>query len=98
MTSRMDGTPVRTMTSRSSPMPRPPVGGLVAGGEVLHLLQEALALVLRVVELGEGVAELHAGDVALETLHEARVVRRLLGEGARLQRMLGDEDRLDELG
>ena len=61
-------------------------------------IHQPRALVVGVVELAERVAYLHAGDEALETLDEARVVRSLLGERAGLERMLGDEHRLDELG
>ena len=74
------------------------MGLFVAGVEGVELAHEALALVVGVVQLAEGVGALHAADEALEALDEARVVRRLLGERADLERVLGDEHRLDQVG
>ena len=69
----------------------------VAGVARRHLLVEALGLDVRVVELGEGVGQLHAGDVELEALGEARVRRVLLGQRRHLHRVMGEEGRLHQL-
>ena len=73
------------------------VGLFVAGLERGELTHEALALVVGVVQLAEGVGALHAADEAFEALDEARVVGRLLGERTDLERVLGDEHRLDQV-
>ena len=48
-----------------------------------RLRQERLALVDRVVELGEGVGQLAAGDEELEALDEIGLAREALGQRAR---------------
>ena len=82
------GVSVSSITSRSMPMPQPPVGGmpyleradevgvvvhrlLVAGFLVGRLRLEARGLVLGVVQLGEAVGDLAAGDEELEALGDA---------------------------
>ena len=90
--------PLRIITSRSMPMPMPPVGRhavlerahvvlvvglglLVARGLVGALLLEARALLVRVVQLREGVGELHAGGEALEALDQPGSERWSLANG-----------------
>ncbi len=63
----------------------------------LNLRAEALGLINRVVQLGEGVGVLMAADEQLEALGQLRVVLHLLGQRRNLQRMLGDERRLHQL-
>ena len=41
-----------------------------------HLLPETPLLLLRIVQLGEGIAQLHARDIDLEALDQRRIVRR----------------------
>jgi hypothetical protein len=55
---------------------------MVAGGLLLDLFLEALGLVLGVVQLGEAVGDLAAGDVELEALGDLRVLveRRASGD------------------
>ena len=99
------------ITSRSTPMPSPPVGGsptssaaqvvlvervrLVVAGRAARaaLAEQALALVVRIVQLAEGVADLHAAEERLEALDQARVVGRALGERRELDRVVDDEGR-----
>ncbi len=69
---------------------------LVAGGACPHLRLEALSLILRVVELGEGVRDLPAIDVGLEPLDEPRIGAVHLGQGRNVARKSGDMDRLDQ--
>ena len=57
------------------------VGFFVAAFFLGHLGFEAAALLVGVVELGEGVADLEAADVELESLDPFGVVGLLLGEG-----------------
>ncbi len=45
----------------------------VAAGPGFGLGLEALQLLLRIVELGEGIAYLEPGDKGFETLHQARM-------------------------
>src|SRR5438309_919035 len=51
---------------------------LVAARALGALLDEAAHLLVRVVELGKGVGDLHAGDVQLKTLYVTRIVAALL--------------------
>ena len=62
----------------------------------LHL--EAAALLVRVVELAEGVGHFEAADVELKPLDGIRVVGLLLGERRDLGRKVVDEGRLHEVG
>ena len=55
----------------------------VAGFLGRGLGAEPLVLILRVVELGERVGELHAGDEQLEALGDAWIVGPLLGQRAK---------------
>ncbi len=70
---------------------------LVAGRPQASLLEEALSLLLGVVELAEGVGDLAAGQEALEALHQAGVVGFALGQGRYLQRVVQEKGGLDEL-
>ena len=45
------------------------MGFVVAAVALLELVEEAVALVVGVVELGEGVADFEAADVELETFY-----------------------------
>ena len=67
------------------------LGLLVALGRVAALLLEAGALLVGVVELGEGVGELHPAGEALEALHQAGLGAVGLGEGRQLHRVVDDE-------
>ena len=84
MTSRMDFAPVRIIVRRSMPMPsrRWEAARIAQGADVVlvdlghglgvlvgDLGLEAGALLVGVVQLGEGVADLKAADVELEPLH-----------------------------
>src|SRR5215207_4324416 len=57
---------------------------------------EAGPLLVRVVQLREGVGELHAGREAFEALDEPRLGAMVLGEGRELLRVVQDEGRLLE--
>src|SRR2546422_4516290 len=61
-----------------------------------ELLLEAPALILGVVQLGEGVGDLVTRHEELEAVDEARVAVVAARERRELERELGDEDRLDE--
>ena len=52
-----------------------------------HLLEEALLLVDRVIELGESVAHLAAADEQLETLGQARILGRTLCQRRNVDRV-----------
>ena len=65
----------------------------VAGGRRLALLLEARALVVGIVQLAEGVGDLHAGDEELEAFDHARVPGAALRERRQLHRIVRDEDR-----
>jgi hypothetical protein len=58
---------------------------------------EALALVERVVQLGERVGDLAAGDHQLEPLDQPRVAALRLRQRRQLARVVRDEDRLLEV-
>ena len=66
---------------------------LVAGRAIAARRQQALALIVRIVELAEGVADLHAGHEGLEALHQARVGGLALRQRRELDRVVGDEAR-----
>src|SRR5262249_59327585 len=53
--------------------------------------EQALALIVRIVELGERIADLHPGQERLEALDEPRVARRALGKRRQLDGIVGDE-------
>ena len=57
------------------------LGLVVAGGGEAHLRLEALALHVGVVELGEGVGDLHAAGEGLEALDQARLGAVALANG-----------------
>ncbi len=63
-----------------------------------HLLLEAGELVDRVVELGEGVADLEAADVELEALDPVGFVGLFLGERGDGEGEVVDDGGLDEVG
>ncbi len=56
-----------------------------------------LALLVRVVELGEGVADLEAADVELKALNPVGLVGLLLGEGRDGEGEVVDDGGLDEV-
>ena len=62
-----------------------------------HLRFEAGALVVGVVELGEGVADLEAADVELEALDPVGLVGLFLGEWGDGQGEVVDDRGLDEV-
>ena len=68
----------------------------VAGGFQLQLHLEAAALLLRIVQLGVGVADLHAGRINLETLDEGRIVALVLGERRNFHRIVVDDGGLEQ--
>ena len=61
----------------------------------LHL--EPPALLLRIVQLGIGVADLHAAGEDLEALHHLGFVGFVLGKRRGLDRKIVDDGRLNEL-
>src|SRR3546814_13702118 len=63
---------------------------------LLQLLDHAGALLFRVVELGEGIAEFPGVAVGLETLDEARFTRHFLGKRRDVLREMRDVRRLDQ--
>ena len=65
---------------------------------VVDLGEEAVALVVGVVELGEGVADFEAADVELEALDPVGFVGLDLGEGRDGQGEVVDDRGLDEVG
>ena len=74
------------------------VGFVVAAFFFGHLLLEAAALVIGIVQLGEGVANLEAADVKLETFDPVGFVRLFLREWAYRQGEVVDDRGLDEVG
>src|SRR5207244_7365545 len=68
----------------------------LARGARAELLLEAPALILGVVQLGEGVGDLVARHEELEAVDEARVAVVAARERRELDRELGDEARLHE--
>jgi len=73
------------------------VGFVVAAVALLQLVFEAAALVVGVVELGEGVADLEAADVELEALDPVGLVGLDLGERRDGEREVVDDCWLDEV-
>ncbi len=76
------------------------VSFFVATGAFAQLLFEAVALLLGIVELAEGVTDLQTADKDLEALHPVGVLFRLalvLGEGRDGEREVIDKRRLDEV-
>ncbi len=71
------------------------VGFVVALFLLVELVEEALALVFGVVELGEGVAYFEASDVELEALDPVGLVGLFLGERADGQGEVVDDCGLD---
>ena len=69
---------------------------LVAAAELGRLLLEAPALLVGVVELGEGVGDLDPADEGLPALDQALLGAVGLGEGRELDRVVEDEGRLDQ--
>ena len=72
------------------------LGLLVARRGVTHLLLEARALVVRIVELGERVGELHAVGEGLEALDQPVVGAMALGERRELDGVVVQDRRLDQ--
>ncbi len=62
----------------------------------LQLRLEAAALLLRIVQLGEGVADFHARGVDLETFDEGGVVGFVLRERRHFDRVVVDDGRLQQ--
>src|SRR5438034_4180729 len=60
-------------------------------GRQFGLLEEPLPLVVRVVDLGEGVGDFLGRDVALEAPDQAWIIRALLRQRRGLEREFGDE-------
>jgi len=73
------------------------VGLLVSGFALFELHEEAVLLVRRVVELGEGVGDLPAVDVKLEAVHDLGVLRVLPRQRGDLEGVAGHERGLNEL-
>ena len=73
------------------------MGFIVAAFFFGHLLLEAGALVVGVVELGEGVADLEAADVELEALDPVGLVGLFLGERGDGEGEVVDDRGLDEV-
>ncbi len=74
------------------------MGLLVPSLEGTNLSQESLSLVYGVIQLGEGIAYLHAADITLEALCRARIVGLFLGQGRDFDGIVNEESRLNELG
>ena len=70
----------------------------VAAGAQGRLGRKTLALIQRIVDLGEGVAEFRAGHVDLKAARQGRIAGDLLGERRGLGGEVGDECRLNQLG
>ena len=71
-------------------------GLVVAAGLLSHLGSKALGLVDRVVELGECVGVLVAGDDQLKAVRQARIVLKTLGKRADLDGVIAYEGRVDD--
>src|SRR5581483_4866729 len=69
----------------------------IARRQLRCLRLEPLALVQRVVDLGEGVAEFLRREVDLKAAGQARIVGMLLGQRRRFNREIRDERRLDQM-
>lgn len=69
---------------------------VVAAGLLGHLGGKALGLVDRVVELGECVGVLVAGDDQLKAVRQARIVLKTLGKRADLDGVIAYEGRVDD--
>ena len=63
----------------------------------LELLFEAAALLLRVVQFGKRVRDLHAAGIDLEALHKLRFVGLVLRERRDLDREVVDDRRLEQV-
>ena len=73
------------------------LGAHVAGRALGLLEPEALGLLVRVVQLREGVSELHPAGEELEALDQPRVVVLRAREGRELERIVVEDRRLHEL-
>ena len=71
-------------------------GLVVAAGLLGHLGSEALGLIDRVVELGERVRVLVAGDDQLKAMGQARVILKALGKRANLDGVIAHEGGVDD--
>jgi hypothetical protein len=105
---------VSSITSRSMPMPQPrSAAGRTRGrGRSRHrstspprrrlpwlrLFEEARRLVFGVVQLGEAIGDLAAGDEQLEALGDLRVAVAAARQRADLGRVVDDEGRIPEIG
>ncbi len=67
----------------------------VAGLALCGLLDKALVLVLRIVELGEGISQLKGAGEWLEPFDKTRIVRFLFRERRDFFRIIHDKGRLD---
>ena len=70
---------------------------VVAGFLQFQLHFEALALLLRIVQLGVGVADLHPRAEDLKPVDKVRVVAVALGQRRHFHRILVDDRRLDQV-
>ena len=111
-TSRIDSDPVSSITSRSIPSPRPPVGASRAPGRPgsprpsagprrrrrhgRPAASRTVGLIVGIVELGERVGELHPARERLEPLDGVGIVGGPLGERRQRQRVVEQERRLDQ--
>src|ERR1700674_398257 len=95
---------------RSTPSPMPPVGGnpyssavrksssmgCVSSSPGARLVDEPGALVIRVVQLGEGIRDLFTGDEELEPVRQSRVASASPRQRRDLDRVTEDEGRLHQ--
>ena len=68
----------------------------VSGGGVALLLGESFCLLLRVVDLGEGISQLDTPGEVLESLDERRILVRRARERRQLDRIVVEDRRLDQ--
>ena len=71
---------------------------VVAGLALVHLFQETLLLVDRIVQFGKGVGQFPAHDEQLEAFDKVRVVLAFFRKRRDVRGVVGDKGRLDELG
>ena len=74
------------------------LAGFVTGVSRLHLLEESLTLICRIVQLGKSISQLSTSNVKLKAVHPGRVRVIFSRQRGNFQWIPGYERRLDQVG